>query len=156
MPQCILLVSQVSSARVARSTEHGIGLLLTQICRAHRNLVATALDEISVHVGQDHFVYRLAVEEGITQTQLAEVLCVDASTVTKTLLRLERDGVVERRADADDARVSRVYLTTRGRALLSPVVKIWTQAEQQLIKDLSQADRTRLRRLLQQVLANLS
>jgi MarR family transcriptional regulator, organic hydroperoxide resistance regulator len=150
------LVSQASPQRRLPQTDRGIGLLLTQICRAHRNRVATALDEISVHVGQDHFVYRLAIEEGITQSHLAEALSLDASTVTKTLLRLERDGVVERRADSGDARVSRVYLTARGRALLNPVVKVWTRAEQQLVKGLSPADRARLTRLLQQVLANLS
>lgn len=133
-----------------------MGLLLTQICRAHRNQVAAALDAISVYVGQDHVVYRLAVDEGITQAQLAEALCVDASTVTKTLLRLERDGVVERRADAEDARVSRVYLAPRGRALVKPVVEIWNQAEERLVKGLSKAERALLRRLLRQVLANLS
>ncbi len=138
------------------ATEQGIGLLLTQICRAHRNLLASALDDISVHVGQDHFVYRLAIQEGITQAQLAEALCVDASTVTKTLVRLERDGVVERRADAADARIWRVYLTTHGRKLLKPVVKIWAQAERQLVKTLSEVEQVRLRRLLLQVLGNLS
>jgi DNA-binding MarR family transcriptional regulator len=130
--------------------------LLSQICRTHRNQVAAALDAISVYVGQDHVVYRLAIEEGITQAQLAEALCVDASTVTKTLLRLERDGVVERMADAEDARVSRVYLAARGRALVKPVVEIWNQAEERLTKGLSRADRASLRRLLRQVLANLS
>lgn len=149
------MVDQASPRPVARSTK-GIGLLLWQICRAHRNLVASALDRISVHVGQDHFVYRLAIDDGVTQAQLAEALCVDASTVTKTLLRLERDGVVDRRADAADARISRVYLTTRGRTLVKPVVEIWSQAELQLVKDLSEAERARLHRLLRRLLANLS
>jgi DNA-binding MarR family transcriptional regulator len=133
-----------------------VGLLLSQICRAHRNQVAAALDAISVYVGQDHVVYRLAVDEGITQAQLAEALCVDASTVTKTLIRLERDGVVERRDDAEDARVSRVYLAPKGRALVKPVVAIWNRAEERLMKGLSKAERALLRRLLRQVLANLS
>src|SRR5207245_1929870 len=100
----------------------GVGLLLAVICRAHRNLVSSALDQISISVGQDHFVYRLAIDEGMTQSQLAEALCVDASTVTKTLGRLERDGVIERRADAADARISHVYLTRHGRTLLKPVI----------------------------------
>src|SRR5262245_65232897 len=78
------LVNHESPSTPARSLHEGVGLLLTQICRAHRNLVASALDEINVHVGQDHFVYRLAIEDGLTQSQLAEALCVDASTVTKT------------------------------------------------------------------------
>ena len=133
-----------------------MGLLLAQICRAHRNLVASALDEIRVHVGQDHFVHRLAIEDGVTQSQLADALCVDASTVTKTLARLERDGVIERTADAGDARVWRVYLTPRGRTLVQPVADIWAQAEQRLVKEMSEAERALLRRLLMQVLANLS
>ncbi len=151
-----MLANQASSARVARSAQSGLGLLLSQVCRAHRNQVAAALDEISVHVGQDHVVYRLAIEEGISQGRLAEALCVDTSTVTKTLLRLERDGLVERRADGTDARISRVYLTARGRALIKPVVQIWRSAEERLVKDMTAAERARLRRLLTRVLANLS
>jgi len=133
-----------------------MGLLLAQICRAHRNLVASALDQISVHVGQDHVVHRLAIEEGITQTRLAEALCVDASTVTKTLVRLERSGVIERRPDSADARISRVYLTALGRSLVNPVADIWRRAEQRLVQNLSEIERALLRRLLMQVLANLS
>lgn len=150
------MVNQGSSGGAPEGLEQGVGLLLTQLCRAHRNLVASALETISVHVGQDHVVHRLAIQEGITQSQLAEALCVDASTMTKTLARLERDGVVERRADPTDARVSRVYLSAHGRTLVAPVVGIWTQAEQQLVKDLSETERALLRRLLMQVLANLS
>ena len=66
--------------------------LLVQICRAQRNLAAAALDAIHMHVGQENLVYRLAAEEGVSQAQLAGALCLDASTVTKMLLRLERDG----------------------------------------------------------------
>ncbi len=93
---------------------------------------------------------------GVTQSQLADALCVDASTVTKTLARLERDGVVERRPDAGDARVSRVYLTPRGRTLVRPVADVWARAEERLVKEMSEAERALLRRLLMQVLANLS
>ena len=101
-------------------------------------------------------MYRLAIDDGITQSQLADALCVDASTVTKTLVRLERDGVVERRPDGADARAVRVFLTPRGRGLFEPVVDIWMRAEQRLVKDLGEAERVLLRRLLLQVLANLA
>ena len=150
------MVNQASAVAAARFAEEGIGLVLTQICRAHRNRVAAALDEIRVHVGQDHFLYRLAIDEGISQAQLADALCVDASTVTKTLLRLERDGLVARRADSADTRMVRVYLTTRGRTLVKPVVAIWKRAERRLVKGLSQAEQAQLRRFLLQILANLT
>jgi MarR family transcriptional regulator, organic hydroperoxide resistance regulator len=136
--------------------EQGIGMLLVQICRAQRNLVAAALDDLHIHVGQEHLVYRLAIEEGVSQAHLADALCLDASTVTKMLLRLERDGVVERRPDADDARVSRVYLTAHGRALVKPVLHLWNEMEERLVQGMSEAERVLLRRLLLQILSNLS
>ncbi len=136
--------------------DNGTGLLLVQICRAHRNIVAAALDEIRVHVGQEHVVYRLAIEEGIAQVQLAEALCLDASTVTKMLIRLQRDGVIERRTDPEDARVLRVYLTPRGRALVEPVIAIWSRVEARLMAGLTETEQVLLRRLLLQVLSNLS
>lgn len=136
--------------------EPEIGPLLIQICRAQRNLAAAALDVIHMHVGQENLVYRLAAEEGVSQAQLAGVLCLDASTVTKMLLRLERDGVVERRPDADDARVSRVYLTPHGKALVEPVLDVWRQMEARITQGMSEAETLLLRRLLLQVLNNLS
>jgi MarR family transcriptional regulator, organic hydroperoxide resistance regulator len=136
--------------------ESGVGLLLVQLCRAHRNLVAGALEALRVHVGQEHVVYRLAIQQGLTQAQLAEALCVDASTVTKMLHRLERDGVVERRADAADARVQRVYLTAGGAALVQPVLDIWRRAEARLLAGMTETERALLRRLLLQMLSNFA
>ena len=144
------------AAAAETSVEQGVGLLLGLICRAHRNLVSSALDQLNVHVGQDHFVFRLAIDEGMTQSELAEALCLDASTVTKTLLRLERDGVVERTADSADGRLTRVFLTTHGRALVRPVVEVWRQAEERLVRGMTDSERVLLRRLLLQVQANLS
>jgi MarR family transcriptional regulator, organic hydroperoxide resistance regulator len=137
------------------AAEQGVGLLLVQLCRAHRNLVASALEALHVHVGQEHIVYRLAIQHGMTQAQLAEALCVDASTVTKTLQRLERDGVVERRPDPVDARAQRVYLTPGGTQLVQPVIDIWSEAETRLQAGMTDAERALLRRLLQQMLSNL-
>ncbi len=136
--------------------EQSIGLLLVQICRAHRNRVATALNQLRMHAGQDHVLHRLAISEGTTQAALADAVCVDASTITRTLSRLERDGIVVRRANPDDARELQVYLTERGRTLVQPVVDIWTDAEERLVNHLNRAERTLFRRLLVQVLDNLT
>ena len=109
-----------------------------------------------MHVGQENLVYRLAAEEGVSQAQLAGALCLDASTVTKMLLRLERDGVVERRADAADARILRVYLTPHGKALVGPVLEVWRRMEERLTRGMSEAEILQLRRLLLHIQSNLS
>jgi MarR family transcriptional regulator, organic hydroperoxide resistance regulator len=142
------LVDQVS--------ERGLGLLLVQLCRAHRNRVASALEALHVHVGQEHVVYRLAIEQGMTQSQLADALCVDASTMTKMLQRLERDGIVQRQPDPADARVQRVFLTPGGAKLVQPVVDIWSEAEARLQAGMTDVERVLLRRLVQHMLSNLA
>jgi MarR family transcriptional regulator, organic hydroperoxide resistance regulator len=136
--------------------EQTIGLLLVQICRAHRNQVAGALSQLRIHAGQDHVLHRLAIAEGTTQAALADAVCVDASTMTKTLARLERDGLIARKENPADARESRVYLTDRGRSLLQPVVEIWSESEERLVRVLTGTERSQLRRVLQRILADVT
>ncbi len=51
--------------------------------------------------------------------ELGEALLVHPPSLSATLDRMERDGLVRRRADPDDHRTRRVGLTPAGRALLA-------------------------------------
>jgi DNA-binding MarR family transcriptional regulator len=62
---------------------------------------------------------------------------------------------VERRADPEDARSLRVYLTRQGRALEEPVVRCWERAEQTALGGMNARDRQTFRRLLHRVKSNL-
>jgi DNA-binding MarR family transcriptional regulator len=59
--------------------------------------------------------------EPLRVTDLAEMLGVDTPTVTRKVQQLERDGMVVRRTDPDDRRVSRIGLTPAGRRTLERV-----------------------------------
>jgi MarR family transcriptional regulator, transcriptional regulator for hemolysin len=58
---------------------------------------------------------RLADADGLTQAELSRRQRVEAPTMSRMIDRLERDGLVERRADPDDRRASRIALTGAGR-----------------------------------------
>ncbi len=133
-----------------------IGYRILQIHRAHRNRAEASLNELGLYTGQEMVLFQLWKEEGLTQTQMVDALCVDPSTVTKTLQRLEKAGLVQRRQDADDARVSRVYLTPEGRALRVPVQKIWDDLEALTVQGLSDIEKALIGRLLDQITANLA
>lgn len=81
---------------------------------------------------------------------------VEPPTATKMLQRMEHAGLIERRPDPEDARVSRVYLTEQGRALEQPVLEVLKHLEAQTVAGLSAMEQALLRRLLMQVSANLS
>ena len=81
---------------------------------------------------------------------------IQSATVTRMVIRMERSGFVERRTDPDDQRVSRVYLTERGRSLQHVVEQGWMAIEQQILADFSLEERLLLRRYLEQIYRNLS
>lgn len=136
-------------------TEESVGFALAQLCKAHRNRMDAVLNTLGLHVGQDMILMRLWQADGVTQTQLVGDLCVEPPTVTKMVQRMERDGLIERRADAEDARVSRVFLSERGRALQAAVEGCWREAEAQMLADFSLEERVLARRLLMQMRRNL-
>jgi MarR family transcriptional regulator, organic hydroperoxide resistance regulator len=133
-----------------------IGFQLVQICRAHRNRADAALNELGLHVGQEWILFELWREEGPTHSQLAEQMCLEPPTITKMLQRMEGSGLVERRQDSEDARVSRVYLTDNGRGLEKQVIKVWQQLEVDTVRGLNETEQLLLRRLLIQISHNLT
>jgi len=138
-----------------RQIEETIGLLIGRISRAHRNRALAALSSLGLHPVQELILLQLWEEEGITQSQIAERLGIEAPTVTKILQRLERNGFVKRCQDEDDARISRVYLTPTSRGLEEPVVDIWHSLEERTLDGLTDTERMLLRRLLLHIKDNL-
>jgi DNA-binding MarR family transcriptional regulator len=139
-----------------RQIQDYLGFQLLQVHRAHRARAEAALGKLGLHPGQEMLLLRLWTEEGIPQSQLAASMEVEPPTATKMLQRMERAGLIERRPDPEDARISRVYLTERGRALEQPVMEVWKHLEEQTVAGLTLTEQALLRRLLMQVLTNLS
>ena len=132
-----------------------INLLIRMICQAQRHQMSEALADIGVYAGQEMFLWHLWQEEGLTQSQLGERMCVQPPTVSKMLDRLEKVGLVERRPDTENSHLSHVYLTELCKDRQRDVRAIWTTMEQRLTQRLSMEERIVLRRLLLQVHENL-
>ncbi|MEL6580581.1 MAG: MarR family transcriptional regulator, partial [Cyanobacteria bacterium J06621_12] len=50
--------------------------LMVKVTRAHRALISAALAKMNLHIGQERLLMQLGEEDGLTQTQLAERLCI--------------------------------------------------------------------------------
>jgi MarR family transcriptional regulator, organic hydroperoxide resistance regulator len=103
---------------------------------------------LPLHVGQDRLLLELFEHDGLSQSELIERLGVEPPTVTGTVQRLERDGLLRREPDPANRRVSRVYLTDAGRALEQPIKDAWLEIEGQLVAELSPEEREQLLELL--------
>jgi DNA-binding MarR family transcriptional regulator len=87
-------------------------------------------------------------EDGQTLAALSRRMLVTAGNLTGLVDRAERDGVVERRPDPADRRLSRVFLTNKGRDLVQSLIPEHAHHVAELISALDPGDRRELRRLL--------
>ena len=118
--------------------------------RLHARLLGRLVDaDEGVHPGQFFCLRVVSGRDGISQRELAEELHVAAPSVSRMLQGMERAGLVERRDDERDQRVTRVYLTERGQAFEHKFRAIAARYVSETIGRLSEADRRELIRLLQ-------
>jgi MarR family transcriptional regulator, organic hydroperoxide resistance regulator len=130
--------------------------LIIQVARAHRATALTHLSKLGLHPGQEIILMQLLRRDGQSQTQLAELLGVQAPTVTKMLQRLEAGDFVERRPSSQDNRVTLVYLSQKGRSLDQPLQDAWAALEQQTGQGLSDDEHNTLLQLLECLRSNLA
>jgi DNA-binding MarR family transcriptional regulator len=132
-----------------------IDMMLAQVCRLHHTRAHTLLESLGLYRGQPPMLHALWRQEGLTHSELAELLHVRPATITRMLQRMEKAGFVERRQDAEDRRVSRVYLTQAGRAIQSGVQRVWRTLEAETLAGMTPEERALLERLLARVRENL-
>lgn len=87
-------------------------------------------------------------EDGQTPAVLSRRMLVTAGNLTGLVDRAERDGVAERRPDPADRRLSRVWLTDKGRQLVQSLLPVHAEHVSELLSALDAAERRELRRLL--------
>lgn len=90
----------------------------------------------------------LAHRGALRLTDLAGVLDLDASTVSRHVRTLEDRGLVARTTDPDDGRATRIALTGEGRERLEAGASRRRALIAELLEDWTPEDRETLRRLL--------
>src|SRR6266851_9268264 len=135
---------------------HTYGLLIARVALIHRTRVSAYLSKHDLYVGQEMLLKCLWNQDGLSQKEIADQMGIQAATATRMVIRMERAGLVERKTDPEDQRVSQVYLTDLGRALQSVVEEGWMAIEQQILEGFSLEERLLLRRYLEQIYKNLS
>jgi len=109
--------------------KHIIDVAIWRVSHHHRYLVRSRLESLGLYRGQHRMIWMLEEEDGRTHSQLAEHMRISNATVSKMVQRMEQNGFVERRADKKDQRISRVFLTTKGREISEQLKAMFNQLE---------------------------
>lgn len=90
-------------------------------------------------------------EEGASLTALAEKTHLDRPTVTGLVDRLERDGWAERRADPEDRRSYRVFLTAQAYDHREALLRIYHKVNGLFLERFGREEWARFRTLLERL-----
>jgi len=135
--------------------ERNLGFLIHDVAR----LMRTAFDRHTAPIGLTRaqwwvmvYLYR---QDGLTQTELAEVLDLGKVTLGGLIDRLEGKGWVERRPDPVDRRMKRIFLTDRASEVTSKMVTFGRDLMDQVTQGMSPDEHDQLVDLLVGLKANL-
>ncbi len=99
------------------SPHESLGYQVNLLARLLENALRREIADHGVVPGQFPALLNLYQEDGLAQTELARRAGVEQPTMTNTLQRMERDGLISRQPDPADRRRTFVHLTPRARRL---------------------------------------
>ena len=146
----------MSIAIIDQSMDENVAQLMAQVAR----LMRRAFDEKARTIGmtrpQWQVISLLAMNEGINQGGLAEMLEVEPITLGRMIDRLQEGNFVERRPDPADRRAWRLHLTDKARGLLELLRPMALETAETAQEGLNAEQRELLVRTLVQMRNNLS
>ena len=104
-----------------------------------------------LHWGLRRILQRLWLQDGFSQKELADRVGSSEASISNMLKHLVAGDWVERRQDAYDYRVSRVYLTKKAIALREKVTKELEGINEAVHAELGKADTDQLESLLERM-----
>jgi DNA-binding MarR family transcriptional regulator len=98
----------------------------------------------TVSASEARALIELVAARGIAQGELAGLLGLDKSTVSRLAAGLERKGWLRRGRDEDNQRYVRLYLTPQGRDVAGRVWQAWQSRQARILAALSADERAGL------------
>lgn len=83
--------------------------------------------------------------------QIAELLCLETSTVSGILDRMQKKDLIDRVNNPENRREILVMITPKGEALKAPVLKIIDEVNEEVLKDFSPKETEFIRKSLRQI-----
>jgi len=105
--------------------------------------------------GYTYFLMALYTQDGMTQTELQNVIGIEQPTVVRTLDRMARDELIERRQSPTDRRVFNIYLTEKGMACKNVVLSSAADLNESLLLTFNENEQAVIHAYLERLVANL-
>ncbi len=113
------------------------------------------MQELGIYPGQIPVLGLVAKKDGLSQRELAEILRIKPPTVNVSVQRLEKAGFLYKKPDEKDQRVTRIYMTEKGKETKAKALERIRKNEAVMLEGFSEVEQCLLRRFLEQILENI-
>ena len=141
-----------------QSLRDGLGFLLADVSRLMRREFAQRMGGrlSSLTFAQARALVHLSRSEGLRQIELANLLEVQPITLARLIDQLDARGLVERRADPDDRRAHRLFLTPAARPYLDAIREVVASVRVDALRGIDAAQAEALSATLARIRGNLA
>ncbi|MDF2114487.1 MarR family transcriptional regulator [Roseiarcaceae bacterium H3SJ34-1] len=144
-----------SSDHTTLVIEESVSFLIAVASRFLDRSLNVRLQPYDVSFGQWPFLMALWAEEGISQRELSRRLSKEEATTTRTLGRMEAEGLISRGSDPGDKRQRKISLTRKGRMLRDKLVPEALDVTAVAVAALSEKEVAALRTALKKIIGSL-
>ena len=129
---------------------------IINLITSYKNLITTKMRPLGLYPGQDMILLELLKNDGVSQNILVTTLCVDHSTIAKSVSRMIKNDLVKTEKSTKDKRVTLVSLTDHGRDLAQQVEQIWIDSERNATLGLSSEEQRLFVEMIDHITKNLN
>ncbi|GAY73434.1 MarR family winged helix-turn-helix transcriptional regulator [Lentilactobacillus kosonis] len=101
--------------------------------------------------GRARMLQAISENNGVTNSQLSEILDIRPSSVSIQVKGLEFDGFIERKESQEDKRVSLIYITSKGNQVLEHQSSMVDESTEKLMSLLTDDEQVELTRILKKL-----
>ena len=135
--------------------EESIGFLISDVSRLLRRNFDKRAQKIGLSRAQWQVLAWLKRNEGISQTQLADLLEMSPMTLVRLIDRLEMNGLVERRPHPTDRRVYQLFLAGHAHPSLDRLWSMGAETRDEALEGIPQEVEAALLKALAKIRKNL-
>ena len=144
--------SALSSATIEKQSTYGI---LSDAARLLDDRVAKKTQNHHLQAGARRVLASLAIRDGVSQLDLIHATHLKAPTISLIVQKMEHDGVITRKTDDLDMRLTRVFLTEKGAEMTAQILEEIHAVENEAMADFTDKERAVFQDLISRIYINM-
>ncbi|MCY1410753.1 Transcriptional regulator SlyA [compost metagenome] len=125
-----------------------VGFLMHDVARLMRKRFEQRARNLDLTRSQWQVLAKLALNEGIHQKGLADMLEIESITLVRLLDKMQERGLIERRRHPTDRRLSLLFLTPAARPVLEVMRGLGEQTRREAMADFTGAETEQMLKML--------